>query len=73
MNSTALTLGPDNMYIYYNAALIHAHMGQRDDALVALERAVELDYQKELLPVDPGLMSLHEDERFRRLTASNQP
>lgn len=73
MNSAALAISPDDMYVNYNAALIHAHLGQPEDALVALERAVELDYQRELLPVDPGLSSLRDEERFKKLVTSNQP
>ncbi len=73
MNAAALAISPDDMYVNYNAALIHAHLGQRDDALVALERAVELDYQRELLPVDPGLSSLREEDRFKQLIARNNP
>ncbi len=72
MNAAALAISPDDMYVNYNAALIHAHLGQRDSALVALERAVELDYQLELLPVDPGLSSLRDEERFKQLVSKNK-
>ena len=73
MNAAALAISPDDMYVNYNAALIHAHLGQRDNALIALERAVDLDYQRDLLPMDPGLSSLREEERFKRLIAINDP
>jgi TolB-like protein/Tfp pilus assembly protein PilF len=58
---------PDAMYVYYNSALVNAHFGDADSALDALQRAVALDYQKDLLPLDPAFESLTEDERFRRL------
>ena len=73
MNAAALANSPDDMYVNYNAALIHAHLGERDQALIALERAVELDYQRELLSTDPGLSSLRDEERFKRLIAANIP
>jgi TolB-like protein/Tfp pilus assembly protein PilF len=73
MNAAALANSPDDMYVNYHAALIHAHLGERDQALIALERAVELDYQRELLSTDPGLSSLRDEERFKRLIAANNP
>jgi TolB-like protein/Tfp pilus assembly protein PilF len=73
MNAAALANSPDDMYVNYNAALIYAHLGERDQALVALERAVELDYQPELLSTDPGFRSLQDEERFKQLLAANKP
>ena len=55
------------MYVYYNSALVKAHFGDVDSAIDALQRAVVLDYQKELLPLDPAFDSLRDDERFKRL------
>ena len=57
----------DNMYVYYNSALVHAQFGQTDEALAALERAVALDYQVELLRLDPAFDGLREEPRFKRL------
>ena len=73
MNAAAITAAPKNMYVHYNSALIHAHFGDTDQALLALERAVELEYQTDLLPVDPGLRSLRGQERFERLVADGSP
>jgi len=58
---------PDAMYVYYNSALVHAEFGATDDALNALERMVELDYQKSLLSLDPAFESLRKEDRFKRL------
>ncbi len=63
----ALAEVPDDMYVHYYGALIHAHFGENDLALASVERAVELDYQPKLLSVDPGLKSLGTDQRFTRL------
>jgi TolB-like protein/tetratricopeptide (TPR) repeat protein len=63
--------GDDAMYMYYNSALIHAQLGETDAALGALERAIELNYQRELLSVDPAFEQLKKEERFRQLVGNN--
>jgi tetratricopeptide (TPR) repeat protein len=69
MDAKARNQAPDDMYVYYNSALIHAGLGKTDEALSALERAVELEYQRELLPVDPIIAGLRDEERFKRLVS----
>lgn len=64
---------PNNMYVHYNSALINAGFGETDNALTALERAIELEYQRDLLPHDPVLASLIEEERFIRLLSNSGP
>ena len=71
MDAKARNQAPDDMYVYYNSALINAGLGNTDEALTALERAVELEYQKELLPVDPIIAGLREEERFKRLVSES--
>ena len=63
--------GEDAMYMYYNSALIHAQLGETDAALGALQRAVELNYQRALLSVDPAFEALKDDARFRQLLGKN--
>ena len=58
--------------MHYNSALIHVQFGDVDKALEALERAVELDYERQLLRADPALEGLRDDERFRQLVANNR-
>lgn len=70
-NARANNHGGGIMYVHYNTALMHAQLGDTDEAFAALERAVELNYEPGLLSVDPALSSLREDERFRRLLAKN--
>ena len=65
----ALDAAPDDMYVHYNRALVHAQFGETDAALDAIERAVALDYQRELLPIDPGLEGLKDQPRFADLVA----
>ena len=66
-DARARETGSDNMYVYYNSALVHAQFGMTDQALDALERAVALDYQVDLLPLDPAFADLRAEERFKRL------
>ena len=73
MAAKARSQAPDDMYVYYYSALIHAGSGKTDEALTALERAVELEYQRALLPVDPIIAGLREEERFKRLVSSSRP
>ena len=67
----AQSQGSGIMYVHYNTALMHVQLGNTDEAFTSLERAVELNYQPELLTVDPALAELRDDERFRRLLAKN--
>jgi tetratricopeptide (TPR) repeat protein len=66
-NARARGKASDNMYVYYNSALVHAQFGQTDEALEALERAVALDYQVDLLPLDPAFEGLRDEPRFKQL------
>jgi len=67
----AQSQGSSIMYVYYYSALVHAQLGDTEGALAALERAVELNYEPELLSLDPALVTFREDERFRRLLAKS--
>jgi len=71
LNAVALAAAPGNMYVHYNSALIHAYLGETAEALHALERAVELEYQTDLLSFDPGFNGLAGEERFRTLISKN--
>ena len=73
MDAKARSQAPNDMYVYYNSALIHAGLGETDAALSALERAVELEYQRELLPVDPIIAGLRDEKRFKRLVSDSSP
>ena len=68
---TALASAPDDMYVQYYSALTFAHLGETGKALGRIERAIELDYQRELLELDPGFSSLREEDRFRELVSSH--
>jgi TolB-like protein/DNA-binding winged helix-turn-helix (wHTH) protein/Flp pilus assembly protein TadD len=65
----ALALAPESMYVLYDAAVTHVSLGETDQALDAIERAVEQGYPVALLPVDAGLAPLMETEQFASLVA----
>jgi serine/threonine protein kinase/Flp pilus assembly protein TadD len=69
LNEQALGRDPQNNYIHYNAALVRLRLGEPDAALSEIERAVELGYQRQLLPQDPGLAALRREKRFEALIA----
>ena len=73
LDEKANSRGQDTMYLHYNSALIHVQLGELDEALADLERAVELSYERELLRADPAFEQLKDDERFKQLVANNRP
>jgi tetratricopeptide (TPR) repeat protein len=73
IDARARQQAPNDMYVHYNSALINAGIGETENALAALERAIELDYQKDLLQHDPVLANLREEERFVRLLSNDRP
>ena len=70
---TALASAADDMYVQYYSALAFAHLGDTARALGRIERAIELDYQRQLLELDPGLVSLREEAKFKELLSRNDP
>jgi tetratricopeptide (TPR) repeat protein len=63
--SRAIELAPNDPYGHYYGALIDVLSGNNDDALDALELAVEKGYPPAMLVVDPLLSDLHEYSKFR--------
>ncbi len=62
------SLEPGDMTIWYNLACSLALLNQRDSALKALNRAVELGYSDhEWMSRDRDLDSIREDREFKRL------
>jgi tetratricopeptide (TPR) repeat protein len=71
LDARAHSQGDSIMYVHYNSALIHAQLGDTEEALTALKRALELNYEKELLLIDPAFEGLRQDERFRQLVSQS--
>ena len=67
-------LEPDDMTIWYNLGCSLALLNQRDAALKALRRAVELGYSDyEWMSRDHDLQSLREDGEFNTLLKGISP
>jgi Flp pilus assembly protein TadD len=63
-----VALCPDGPGIWYNLACSLARVGRKDDALDALQKAVELGYRDaDWMRVDEDLHSLCGDHRFQRI------
>ena len=69
MDARARREASDDMYVQYISALTNTGLGRIEEALTALERAVELEYEPELLRLDPVLATLRQEERFKRLVS----
>ncbi len=69
----AAAAAPGKMYVQYYAALVYTQLGETDNAMIALRKAVALDYQPLLLRLDPGLDALREDAGFQQLVAASGP
>lgn len=63
----ALAAAPKNMYVQYDAALVFATTGDEIEALAAVQRAVDLGFPRPLLPVEPGLGAIRDNERFKQI------
>ncbi|MEJ2516226.1 MAG: tetratricopeptide repeat protein [Gammaproteobacteria bacterium] len=63
----AMLAAPDDLGVNYYAAVVYSHLGEKELALRAVERAVTLNYERRLLGLDPGLSLLWDDPRFAKL------
>ena len=64
---------PDSAHVHYMLAVAHALANQAEPAVAHLERAISLNADNRLLASqEPDFQSLHEDEHFQRLTASDE-
>jgi tetratricopeptide (TPR) repeat protein len=62
-----LRLTPEDLYIYYDAAVAYTVLGMHDEALDALTTAVERGYPRHLVAADPQFESLRSLDRFSNL------
>ncbi len=64
-------LRPTDPVVHYNLGCSYALLGRNDEAIAALERAVELGYRDALhMAQDKDLENLHRDPRFMKLIRS---
>jgi Flp pilus assembly protein TadD len=65
---------PKDPQAAYNAARVYARLGDTDQALVWLNKALDLGYdQFDYLSLDPSLVSLKKDPRFLKLLEERRP
>jgi tetratricopeptide (TPR) repeat protein len=61
----ALTLAPNSADVQFRAGLAHELLGQRDAALVAINKARRLGYPVKFIDAEPDLVALRRDERYQ--------
>jgi len=68
--SVATRINPTDATSFYNLACLHALVGERDSAMIALERALTLSPSLQVLAVkDQDLVGLHALPKFDSLTS----
>lgn len=64
-------LCPEDPLVFYNLACSYALLGQKEEALQALEQAAALGYREfAYMAKDADLKSLHQEVRFQKLLQS---
>ncbi len=63
----ALAADPEEPLVLYNVACVYALLGQADEAIDCIDRAIAFGAWREWMENDPDLSSLHGDPRFHAL------
>lgn len=66
----ALTMAPENASVLYVAATTFERLGEREQALQYIERAIDRGYSRSEITAQPELRALIADPRFERLLPS---
>ncbi len=61
----ALALAPNNPDVHFRVGLAYELLGQRDNALAAINHARRLGYPAKFIIAEPDLVALRRDERYR--------
>jgi serine/threonine-protein kinase len=69
--AAALEMAPESAEVAYFAAVAFALSGQQDAGAKALERAIRLGYNREVLRTDEDLAGLRAAIKFEKLTAAS--
>ncbi|MDH3417623.1 MAG: hypothetical protein OEM64_15045, partial [Gammaproteobacteria bacterium] len=69
--SRALKQEFDNPEFHYFHAIVSVALGDTDNVLESLEKAVAKGYSRRLIEFDPQFEAIREDERFEAITAQN--
>ncbi len=68
----ALQISPDNAEVLASAAQVYKQLGETDECLRYLEKAVAAGYSATTIRDTPNFDSLHGQERFERLAGPNK-
>jgi hypothetical protein len=70
--TTAVANAPRDFDVQISDVVIRSHLDQNEQALDALERAVELGcYPKRMIADDPRFSALRDDDRFKRIVSQS--
>lgn len=67
LTERALELAPDDVVVLFQAGHTYEVLGDRENALEWIGKALERGYSPEQVETTPALADLREDERYRRL------
>ncbi len=70
--TTAVSEGAHLADVNYHDAIIRWHLGQREQALDAIERAIATGAAPRMFATDPQFVALRSDDRFRRLVTKER-
>jgi len=65
----ALSISPNDPYVYYYDALVYVRSGELSDAFESIEKAIAAGYPRSMLAAEPYLASIRRQERFAALLA----
>jgi len=69
----ALKINPENESVWHNKACVHSSMNKKNEALIDLKRAVELNTSyRESAKSDKNFEKLWEDQEFKDIIIVNQ-
>lgn len=70
---TALTLGSEDMYLWYERALTYLALGRIDESIAAVEQLVAKGYSTDILASDVMFSDIAADPRFRQIIEQGAP
>lgn len=68
-HARANALAPDDLFVNYQSALLLSTLGEKEQAMAALQDAVGFGYSIDLVRVDAGLAPLRDMEQYAQLVA----
>ena len=69
----ALTIGSEDMYMWYDRSLTYLALGRIDESIAAVEQLVARGYSTDMLASDAMFSEIAPDSRFRTIIESGTP